>query len=70
MKMNFGYFHIQKIISQTVWIKNIYEKHGATCPVYMWLSWAMVLKLSKSVFFLQFYADSSNKSTFVIAIYI
>ena len=29
MKMNFGYFHIQKIISQTVWTKKVYEKNGS-----------------------------------------
>ena len=71
MKMNFGYFNIQKIISQTVWSKKVYEKDGVTCPVCMWLSWAMVLKLSKIVcFFLQFYAGSSKKSRSVIAIYV
>ena len=68
--MDFGYFDIQKIISQTVWTKKAHEKNEVTCPVCMRLSWAMVLKLSKIVFFLQFYADSSKKSRSVIAIYI
>ena len=68
--MDFGYFDIQKIISQTVWTKKAQEKNEVTCPVCMWLSWAMVLKLSKIVFFVQFYADSSKKSRSVLAIYI
>ena len=70
MKMNFGYFDIQKIISQTVWTEKVCEKHGVTCPVCKWLSWAMVLKLSKIVFFLQLYAESTKKSRSVMAIYV
>ena len=50
--------------------EKVYEKDGVTCPVCMWLLPAIVLKLSKIVFFLQFYADSSKKSRSVIAIYV
>ena len=33
-------------------------------------SWVMVLKLSKIVSFLHFFADASNKSKTVIAVYV
>ena len=66
----FCLFSYTKVISQTVWTEKLYEKNGVTCPVCMWLSWAMVLKLSKIVSFMQFYADISKKFTSVIAIYI
>ena len=70
MKMSFGYFHIQIIMSQTVWTEKVYKRNGVTCPVCMWLSWAMAFKLSKFVLFLQFYADICKKSRSAIAIYI
>ena len=49
MKMIFGYSHIQIIMPQTVLAEKVYKRNGVTCPVCMWLSWAMVLKLSKIV---------------------
>ena len=35
MKMNFGYFHIQKIMSQTFRTEKVHEKNEVTCPVCM-----------------------------------
>ena len=35
MKMNFGYFHIQKIMSQTIRTEKIHEKNEVTCLVCM-----------------------------------
>ena len=68
--MNFEYFQIQKWILQTVWSEKVYEKNGIICLVSMFHSWAMVLKFSKKVHFLQFLANISKKSSFIKAIYI
>ena len=46
------------------------EKNGVINLVFISLSWLMVLKLSKIVPFLQFFADISKKSKAVIAIYV
>ena len=45
-------------------------KNGVISVVFISLSWFMVLKLSKIVSFLQFFADISKKSKAVIAIYV
>ena len=42
------------------------EKNGVICLVSMFAAWVMALKLSKKVHFLQFYANSSNKSQSVL----
>ena len=68
--MNFEYFQIQKWILQTVRSEKVDEKNGVICLVSMFLSWVMVLKLSKKVHFLQFCADLSKKSKSIKAIYI
>ena len=70
MKMNFEYFQIQKWILQTVRSKKVDAKNGLICLVSMFPSWGMVLKLSKKVHFLQFYADLSKKSKSIKVIYI
>ena len=46
------------------------KKNEVICLVSMFPSWAMVLKLSKKVHFLQFCADLSKKSKSIKAIYI
>ena len=55
---------------QTVRAEKVDEKNGVICLVSMFPSWVMVRKLSKKVYFLQFYADLSKKSKSVKAIYI
>ena len=62
MKMNFEYFQIQIWILKTVRSEKLDGENGVICPVSMFPSWAMVLKLSKKVLFLQFRPDSSKKS--------
>ena len=59
MKMIFDNFQIQKWVS-----------FGVSCLVFMSSSRVMVLKLSKIVCFLQFFADISKKFKIVIAIYV
>ena len=54
MKTNFEYFQIQKWMLQTVRTGKVDEKNGAICPVSMFPSWFMVLKLSKTVHFCNF----------------
>ena len=54
---------------QTVRAEKIDEKNGVICPVSMFPSWDMVLKLSKTVNFLQFCPDLSKKYKFIKAIY-
>ena len=68
--MNFDYPQIQKWLLQTVRAEKVDEKNGAICLVSMFLSWVLVCKLSKKVYFLQFCADLSKKSKSVKAIYI
>ena len=70
MKMNFGYFHIQKWILQTVRSGKVDRKNGVICLVPMFPSWVKVLKSSKNVHFLQFCAVLSKKSKSIKAIYI
>ena len=70
MKMNFEYFQFQKWILQTVRFEKVDEKMGVFCLVSMFPLCAMVLKLSKKVYFLQHCVDLSKKSKFIEAIYI
>ena len=51
-------------------LQTLRAEKGAICLVSMFLSWVMVLKLSKKVHFLRFCADLSKKSKSVKAIYI
>ena len=46
------------------------RKNGVINLVFMSLSWVMVLELSKIICFLQVFADVSQKSKAVIAIYV
>ena len=69
MKMNFEYFHIPKWILLTVRSEKADKKRGI-CLVSMFPSWVMALKLSKKVYFLQFCADLSKKTSSIKAIYI
>ena len=55
---------------QTVRAEKVDEKSGFICPVSMFPSWVIVIKLSKKVHFLQFCADLSKKSNSIKAIYI
>ena len=55
---------------QTVRAKKVAERNGVICLVSMFPSGAMVLKLSKKVYFFQFCADLNNKTKSVKAIYI
>ena len=50
--------------------KKVDDKNEVICLVSMFLSWVMVLKLSKKGLFLQFCADLSKKSKAIKAIYI
>ena len=51
VKRNLEYFQIQKWMLQTVRAEKVDEKSGVICLVSMFLSWVMVLKLSKKVHF-------------------
>ena len=55
---------------QTVRAEKVDDKNGVICLVSMLPSRVMVLKLSKKVYFLRFYADLSKKSKSIKAIYI
>ena len=70
MKMNFDNFQMQKWVSLTVTAQEADEKNGVICLVFMSSSCFMVLKFSKMLSFLQFFADVSKKSEAVIAIYV
>ena len=50
-------------------VENVDEKNGVSCPISMFSSWVMVLKLSKKVHFWQFCANLSKKPKSVKAIY-
>ena len=67
MKMNFDHFQIQNWMLQTGIVD---EKNEVICLVSMFSSWAMVLKSSKKVHFLQFCADLSKKFKSVKATYV
>ena len=62
----FDYFQIERWMLQTKWEKKI--KDGVLCLVSTFLSWDLVLKLSKKVHFMQFCADLSKKSMSLKAI--
>ena len=66
----FWIFQFQKSMLQTVRSEKVDEKNGVICLVFMFPFWVMVLKLSKTVHFLQFCADLSKKSTSIKGIYI
>ena len=70
MKMNFDYFQIQKWILQTVRAEKVDEKNGVICLFSTFPSWVVVRRLSKKVYFSQFFADLSKKFKSVKAIYI
>ena len=70
MKMNFDYFEIRKWMLQTVRAEKVDEKNGVICLDSMFLSWVMVLKLSKKVHFLQFCVDLRKKNKSIKAIFI
>ena len=70
MKINFEYFQIQKWILWTVRSEKVDEKNGVICLAYMFPFWVIILKLSKTVHFLQFCADLSKKPKSIKAIYI
>ena len=53
---------------QTFRVEKVAKKNGVICLVSMFPSCVMVCKLSKKVYFLQFCADLSIKSTSVEAI--
>ena len=57
-------------MSQTVRAEKVDGKNCVICPVFMFPSEVMVLKLSKNVHFLQFRAGLSKKSKYIKAIYI
>ena len=61
---------MQKWVSETVRPRKAHEKNGVIHLVFMSPSWVMALKLSKTVSFLQFFADVTKKSKAVIAIYV
>ena len=65
MKMNFDIFQIQKLISQTVRAQKVDEKWGHLSRFLF-----PVLKLPKTVHFLQICADLSTKSKSIKAIYL
>ena len=55
---------------QTVSARKANDKSGVINLVFISPSWVMVLKLSKILSFLQFFANVSKKSKAVIAIYV
>ena len=68
--MNFDKFQMQKNSLLTVRARKADKKNGVMNLVFILPSWFMVLKLSKIVSFLQFFADIRKKSKAVIAIYV
>ena len=60
---------ISKWVLQTVRAEKVDVENVVICLVSIFLSWAMVLKLSKKVYFLQFCDDLSKKSKSIKAIY-
>ena len=60
MIMNFDYYQIQKWILQTVRVENMDEKNGVICLVSMFISWVMVLKLSRKGIFCNFVLISAK----------
>ena len=70
IKINFDNFQMEKWVFETVRARKADEKNGVIFPFFMSLFWVVVLKLSKIVSFLHFFADLSNKSKTVIAVYI
>ena len=68
--MNFDKFQMQKRGFLTVRAWKADEKNGVMNLVFISPSWFMVLKLSKILSFLQFFADISKTSKAVIAIFV
>ena len=69
-KMNFDKFQTQKWDFLTVRGRKEDEKNGVMNLVFILPSWFMVLKLSKILSFVQFFADISKTSKAVIAIFV
>ena len=63
MKMNFDNFEMVRS-------RKVDEKDRVICLVFMSPSWITVLRLSKILSFLHFFADVSNQSKAVIAVYV
>ena len=55
---------------QTVRPEKLVEKNWVICLVSMFHFWVIVLKLSKKIFFMQFWAELRKKSKSVEAIYL
>ena len=70
MKINFDYFQIEKWMLLPVRTNKTDVKSGVICIVSMFAFWVMVLKLSKTMHFLQFCTDLSKKPKSVKVIYI
>ena len=70
MKMNFDNFQMEKRVSESVRAQKADEKNGVIYLVFMSPFSVMVLKLSKIVSFLHYFADLSNKSNTVTAVYV
>ena len=70
MKINFGYFQIQKWVLQTVSAEKVDQINWVICLVSIFPSRVMVCELSKKVNVLLFCADLSNESNSARAIYI
>ena len=62
--------YICKWVSSTVRVRKLKEKNGVSCLVFISPSWVVVLKMSKIVPFLQFFANVSKTSKAVVAIYV
>ena len=61
LKMNSKHFEIQKWMSQAGRAEKSRRKNGVIFVVFMFLSWLMILKLSKKKAFFKFCADLSKK---------
>ena len=67
LKINFKYFQIPKWMLQAGRAEKVDEKMGLFL-VFMFLSWVMILKLSKQVNFFNFVLTLAKKSKYVKAI--
>ena len=60
LKMNFKHFEIQKWMSQAGRAEKSRRKNGVIFVVFMFLSWLMILKLSKKSIFFNFVLTSAR----------
>ena len=60
LKMNSKHFEIQKWMSQAGRAEKSRRKNGVIFVVFMFLSWLMILKLSKKKYFLNFVLTSAR----------